>query len=216
MESRVQRTAGQVATTLIREKILSGDLPPGAELNQNELAAALGMSRIPIRDALRSLGGEGLIVLRAHSTATVAPLSIADLQELYDIRVAIEPKLSRQALDHMDGEEVDALRSALEHLEGADDRSWSSANVAFHRAIYTNAPKPRTIEIIDRAREATDRYVRMYHQLDRATDREEHRQIYDAVVARQGRRLEALITAHLSAGYETMLAYLQELSPDAT
>ncbi len=98
MEGRVPRTAGQAAAALIREKILSGELPPGAELNQNELASALGMSRIPIRDALRSLGGEGLIVLREHSTATVAPLSRDDLQELYDIRVAIEPRLCREAL----------------------------------------------------------------------------------------------------------------------
>lgn len=215
MESRIERTAGQVATTLIREKILSGDLPPGAELNQNELATALGMSRIPIRDALRSLGGEGLIVLRAHSTATVAPLSVADLQELYDIRVAIEPKLSRQALEHIGEAEVEVLRSALDRLERVNDRDWSSANVAFHRAIYTNAPKPRSIEIIDRAREATDRYLRLYHRLDRATDLEEHRQIFDAVVARQSRRLEALITAHLSAGYETMLTYLEDLPAEA-
>lgn len=216
MESRVQRTAGQVATTLIREKILSGELPPGAELNQNELATALGMSRIPIRDALRSLGGEGLIVLRAHSTATVAPLSTADLQELYDIRVAIEPKLSRQALEYIGAAELDVLGSAFERLERADDREWSDANVAFHRAIYTKAPKPRSIEIIDRAREATDRYLRMYHQLDRATDREEHRQIYDSVVAGQGRRLEALIIAHLSSGYETMLQVLQETGAETS
>lgn len=204
-----QRTAGQMAAEEIRQRILSGDLAPGATLNQNELAELLGMSRIPIRDALQSLAAEGLVTLRAHSTATVTPLSLDDLEELYEIRLCIEPALSREALPNVRAKDIARMREILEEMTDAEGSDLLVLNHRFHEALYTRARKPRSIEIIKRIRQATDRYVRIHLLFDLAKVHLEHEQILEAVEAQHPRRLEALVAAHLSDGYETMLQYLK-------
>lgn len=203
------RTAGQVAAEMIRQQILTGALAPGATLNQNRLAEAMEMSRIPIRDALQILSAEGLIVQRAHSTATVAPLSLGDLEELYELRLAIEPTLSRKALDNVRPANIERMRQALEEMDNADDVQWLSINRRFHAELYRRADRPRTVEILDRVRRATDRYILVHHPVDRTNVRKEHELILDAVEAGHERRVEALVAAHLSDGYEAMLTYLR-------
>lgn len=223
MPREFPRTAGQTAAQLIREQILSGALPPGATLNQNELATAMGMSRIPIRDALRSLAAEGLVEMRAHATASVSPLSLDDLAELYEIRLSLEPELCARALPSLTADDLVELEQALEALEAAsEDDDWLVLNDAFHEILYRRSGRPRTIEIINRARQATARYTRVYHRFDQQTVDAEHRLIFEAAKAGHGRRLSSLIAAHLSDGYETMLRYvaksegfpMREESPD--
>lgn len=201
-------TAGQRAADAIRERILSGALEPGATLNQNELAERLGISRIPVRDALRYLAAEGLVTLRAHATATVTPLSVEDLQELYDLRLAIEPTLSRQAMDHVRAKDIERMRELLEEMRSAEPSRWLDLNRRFHETLYLRARKPRSTEIVERIRQATDRYVRIYQRLDHEKVHREHEMILEAIEAGHARRLEALVSAHLSDGYETMLQYL--------
>lgn len=210
------RTAGQAAAKRIREQILSGALAPGATLNQNELATALGMSRIPVRDALRSLAAEGLVEMRAHATALVSPLTLDDLAELYELRLSLEPDLCARAMPHLTTEDMVEFETALLKLEGAGgDDDWLVLNDAFHEILYRRSGRPRTIEIVNRARQATARYIRVYHRLDQHTVEVEHRLIYEAARAGHARRLSALVAAHLSDGYETMLRYLaqSEASP---
>jgi DNA-binding GntR family transcriptional regulator len=205
------RTAGQTAAQILRERIMSGALPPGATLNQNDLATAMGMSRIPIRDALRSLAAEGLVQMRAHATASVSPLSLDDLAELYEIRLSLEPDLCARALPSFSAADLAELEIALEELENAtDEDDWLALNNRFHEILYRGSGRPRTVEIIDRARQATARYIRVYHRFDPNTLEVEHRLIFEAAKAGQGRRLAALVAAHLSDGYETMLRYVAQ------
>ncbi len=205
------RTAGQQAAQLIRERILSGALAPGAPLNQKDLASALGMSRIPIRDALRTLASEGLIQMRAHATAVVSNLGVSDLRDLYELRLALEPALCRAAVHQLQREDLSEMERWLDTMVTASDSdTWLNANNRFHEVLYRRAARPRAIEIIDQARTATDRYTRIYHQLASPTVESEHRMILDAATSRQERRLEALIVAHLSDGFEAMLTYVDE------
>jgi DNA-binding GntR family transcriptional regulator len=206
------RTAGRVAADVIRHQILTGVLPPGATLNQNRLAEEMDMSRIPVRDALQILAAEGLIVQRAHSTATVAPLSLSDLEELYELRLAIEPSLCRRALQNMRAVNIDRMQVALEEMDAADGDQWLAINRRFHAELYLRADRPRTVEILDRVRRATDRYILVHHRVDRITVRKEHELILDAVIAGHERRVEALVAAHLSDGYEAMIGYLRGMS----
>jgi DNA-binding GntR family transcriptional regulator len=200
------RTAGQSAARVIRQRILTGELAPGAMLNQNELAQEFGMSRIPIRDALRSLAAEGLVQLRAHATASVTPLSLDDLEELYELRLSLEPHLCYISAPHLTVDDLGELREKLEAMERTSDLDrWLELNNAFHEILYRRSNRPRTIEIINRIREATLRYVRIYQQFSPEVSGEGHRSIYDAAVAGHGRRLESLVAAHLSDGYETMI-----------
>ncbi len=167
------------------------------------------MSRIPIRDALRSLASEGLVQLRAHATASVTPLSIADLQELYEIRIALEPMLCRLALADLTPDHFRAMADSLAEMKEADEPAvWLRANNRFHQVMYAAAGRPRSEEIIRRARQQTARYTRIYYELDRRVADLEHEMILEAARQAQAKRLAALVTAHLSAGYETMLRYL--------
>ncbi len=115
------RTAGQQAAQLIRERILSGALAPGAPLNQKDLASALGMSRIPIRDALRTLASEGLIQMRAHATAVVSNLGVSDLRDLYELRLALEPALCRAAVHQLQSEDLSEMERWLDTMVTASD-----------------------------------------------------------------------------------------------
>jgi DNA-binding GntR family transcriptional regulator len=202
------RTAGQSAAEQIRGQILSGALAPGATLNQNELAHAMGMSRIPVRDALRTLAAEGLIRMRAHSPATVTALSLDDLRELYDIRLALEPQLCVLALEHLDATDLAVIEDALHALEAATGpEEWLQLNNEYHDLIYRKSGRQRSVEIIRHARRATDRYIRIYRTFDPTSVDVEHRQIFDALKSGHARRLASLVAAHLSGGYETMLRY---------
>lgn len=203
------RTAGQTAARLIREKILSGALAPGAGLNQSELAQEFGMSRIPIRDALRSLAAEGFVELRAHATASVTQLGVEELRELYDIRLALEPDLYVLALPHLHESMFAAMEATLDAMEADRDiNAWLDGNNRFHELMYTASGRTRTVEFVNRIRRQTDRYTRIYFSLDHPVAEWEHRMILDAARRGQRKRLKGLVTAHLATGYDTMLTYL--------
>jgi DNA-binding GntR family transcriptional regulator len=203
------RTAGQTAAQQIKERILSGALAPGTILNQMDLASALGMSRIPIRDALRTLAAEGLVEMEAHTPARVAPLSLDDLEELYELRLLIEPRLCRESLPELTSSDLQEMESILERMESCTDPDdWLGLNDAFHAVLFRRSKRARMIEIIRLTRQQTARYTRIYQGIDASMVHEEHRHIYEAARAGQGRRLESLIAAHLSDGYETMLRYV--------
>jgi DNA-binding GntR family transcriptional regulator len=202
-------TAGQAATRVIRERILSGELEAGTKLNQHELATDLGMSRIPVRDALRSLAGEGLVDLRARATAVVTPLTMEDLEELYDLRISLEPRLGRRAVPHLEESNYQELAEQLETMEATPDAgAWLELNNRFHETLYRAAGRRRSLDMIRVIRRQTDRYTAVYIELNHAQADTEHRMILDAARNGQTTRIEALLTAHISASYEQMLRFL--------
>ncbi len=213
-----QETSGQTATRILRERILSGDLHPGTKLSQHHLAQALGMSRIPVRDALRSLASEGLVDVRAHSTAVVSRLSTEDLQELYELRIAIEPALGRLAVAGLTEGHFREMEALLDELENTSETPrWLSLNNRFHETMYAAADRRRSLDMVRTIRRQTDRYTAIYVELNHPVADVEHRMIFET--SRQGHsvRLEALLTAHISGSYEQMLRYLseQETAPES-
>jgi DNA-binding GntR family transcriptional regulator len=202
-------TAGHDAERRIGQQILSGALPPGARLSQSQLAEELGMSRIPVRDALQRLAAEGLVELRPNASATVAPLSRADLEELYELRTAVEPHLCELATPLLTPEDLAAMERELARMaRSKGPQSWLDANNAFHAILYRRAPRPRMVEIVDRARQLTDRYSRLVHEHNVHSAQSEHRLIIEAARNEESVRLASLVRAHLASGYETMLAFL--------
>lgn len=196
---------------MIRERILTGEFKPGVALNQSELADAFGMSRIPIRDALQLLAAEGMVSLKAHSSATVAPLRLMDLQELYEIRMAMEPRLSSVAVPLLTSEDLAEIEEAYADLsEHTDSADWLRRNDRFHSALYGCSRRPRSIEIVDRARQSTARYIGISKVRQAEAIEMEHRLIYEAVLAGQAARVESLVAAHLSSGFEVTMRYVAD------
>lgn len=202
-------TAGQTAISVIRERILAGELSPGTKLSQHQLATELGMSRIPVRDALRSLAGEGLVTFRANATALVSPLSVEDLQELYELRISLEPRLGRLAIPNLTERHFTEMEAMIERMGSlTDTATWLPLNNRFHETLYTAAGRQRSLDIIAVVRRQTDRYTAVHVELNYDLVDTEHRMILEAARQGQTTRIEALITAHISSSYEQMLRYL--------
>lgn len=211
-----QNAAGRVTAELRRE-ILHGDIAPGARLSQLRLAERFGVSRIPVRDALQVLAGEGLLHPMSNSTAVVTGVSVPELQELYELRELVEPRATRIAVPNVGRVDIITMRKQLAIMEeDADPRDWLAANIAFHAAVYKRANRPRMIELVEQLRRLTDRYLYMHLEVIGQTEHlhAEHLGILAAVEAGDAELAGQLTKEHLATSHDYILTYLLE-HPDA-
>ncbi|AIF48834.1 GntR family transcriptional regulator [Dyella japonica] len=147
----------------LRGELMSGLLRPGADLSQVELAQRFGVSRIPIRDALRILAGEGLIEIAANRGARAISLTPAEVREIYDLRILLEGDCLRRAAAVMTPaalEEIDRVRLKSDLDAGGPD--WADGDWAFHRAIYQLAGRQRQLAMIEALRRTCVLFVSAY------------------------------------------------------
>jgi DNA-binding GntR family transcriptional regulator len=206
-----ESAAGRITRDL-RRRVLSGELKPGTVLSQSRIAAEYDVSRMPARDALQVLANEGLVDLGA-ATSVVRELSIAELQELYELREAVEPVLTRLAVPNVGRAEIAQMASLVEVMESAPSAAdWMEANARFHEHVYTCVDRPRMIELTEHLRRLTDRYlylhVGVFGDVDHLHD--EHRQILAAVRAGDAAGAAELTRIHLATSHEFILRYLLE------
>ena len=146
----------------------------------------------------------------------MAPLSIGDLEELYELRDLLEPPLCELAVPRLRSGDFEAMERELSRMDSSPDPvDWLEANNAFHAAIYERAPRPRMVELVDRIRQLTDRYSRIAHQFNKDSARSEHLLMLEAARNAEPARLSALVRAHIASGYETMLAFLADAQLEA-
>jgi DNA-binding GntR family transcriptional regulator len=199
--------------SVLRGEILHGDLAPGSKLAQVALADRFGVSRIPVRDALAVLTGEGLVQPLTNATAVVTRMSIEELQELYDLRELIEPRTTEIAVPNVGRADVIYMQKQLAVMDNAKDaRTWLAANTEFHAAVYRRANRPRTIELIEQLRRQTDRYVFLHLEVIGRTGHigSEHQDILDAVERGDAASTAELTRAHLAKAHDYILSYLVE------
>jgi DNA-binding GntR family transcriptional regulator len=204
--------AARVAAEL-RSEILQGDITPGSRLSQQSTAERFGVSRIPVRDALQILVGEGLVQPVSNATAVVTGLSIAELQELYELREAVEPLATQIAVPNVGRADHITMRKQLQIMEEhADTRTWLAANGAFHAAVYERADRPRMIELVERLRRLTDRYMYVHLEVVGKTEHltSEHLAILAAVEAGDSALAATLTREHLASAHDFILRYLMD------
>jgi DNA-binding GntR family transcriptional regulator len=139
------KSVEEAVTDALREAILSGDLGPGQRLAQVALSEALGVSRIPLRDALRRLEAEGLVEIRGRAGAHVSSLDAGELAEVFDMRILLEPECARLAVDALPDDAVEhlvALSVEMDETAG-DPVRGSQTRTAFYAELYTYAARPR-------------------------------------------------------------------------
>lgn len=208
-------SAGSRVAQGLRDRLRTGALAPGTVLSQAEIAAEYGVSRIPVRDALHILSTEGLVDLGV-SGAVVTGLSIAELQELYELREAVEPVVTAIAVPNVGRAETRQMATILDRMEaeGISPAEWLEANAAFHALIYTRANRPRMVELTEQLRRLTDRYVYLHLEVigDVEHLHEEHRQILAAVRRGDPREVAELTRLHLATSHEFILRYLLRTS----
>lgn len=207
-----QTAADRVAAEL-RDQILHGQLAPGTPLSQSRIAASFDVSRIPVRDALQVLVGEGLLLPTAGATAVVTGMSVPELQELYEMREAIEPVATQIAVPNVGRAEVLQMRRLLEVMSQSDDpRTWLTANADFHATVYHRSNRPRMIATVDQLRKLTDRYLHLHLEVIGNTEHlhAEHTRILEAVEVGDAALTASLTRAHLATSHDFILQYLLE------
>jgi len=151
-------------TNEIRQLILTGRIADGSPLRQDALAEQMGTSRIPVREALSRLESEGLVASYPHRGYVVSGLSRNDIEELFDLRVMLEPDLIRHAIPKMTDEDLAAATSILEEYDVAllsgDIDSWGDFNRRFHMALYRPSGRVKTLDLVRGLLVNADRYTR--------------------------------------------------------
>jgi DNA-binding GntR family transcriptional regulator len=212
------RTLAEQVAARLSDEILSGRLVAGARLSQEALAEQFRVSRVPIRDALRQLQAEGLVISQPRGGTSVADLSTADLEELYDMRLALEPVVARLATPRVRAEDLATMRRCLDVMRSSGELSaeWFSAHAEFHRALNTRSGRERMSSLVDSLRAQTERYVRVYRfALERADELgAEHELIYRAAKGGDADAVAAAVHEHLALVRDRLMAYLRALRPD--
>ena len=208
------RTVAAAAAAALRQRILSGAFPAGAQLRQDALAAEFGVSRIPIREALVQLEAEGLVRIVPHRGAVVAALSGEEVEELFELRALLEPRLLRRSGPRLTAEDHDALATTLAEYgaELAADHvgRWGELNTRFHERLYGRAERPRTQALVSTLLREADRHTRMQLALTRDLGRAQAEHAELAALCRAGRIAEAcrLLKAHIDHAGAALRAVL--------
>lgn len=208
-------TKTDMAYWQVRQEILDGTLAPGTSLDQEALAARLGLSTTPVREALRRLESERLVVGRAHRDTFVAELSREVLEDTYAVRLNLDPLAVSLAAKLAKPEELEVI-SALAKIRPSDDPTEQlQQNRALHRAIYCSCGNDVLIEILDLLWDRTDRYrlITIKEHSEPTKVRNEHVEIAEAVAARNAKLAAKLMAAHISKSYELIRKSLK--GPDS-
>jgi DNA-binding GntR family transcriptional regulator len=194
---------GQAIARNVRDAILSGRLAPGTRVRQEALARRFGVSRIPVREALRQLESQGLVTLVPHSGARVARLDLAEHLELYRIREALEPvAIAASAPRLSDDQLVELHRLADEVSRATDDEPrWLELDRRFHLDSYAAAEMPRLLGMIEDLWNTTQHYRRAYRSMLSPADFDfvdlDHRFILEALDRRDPVDAEQRIRSHI-------------------
>lgn len=204
--TNVFSSKGSLAYSELRQMILSGGLAPGSRVSQYELADKMQMSITPLREAIRRLSSEGLIIMDTHRDSRVADVSASEARELLEVRLSLEPSATELAAHRRTEADIVAIRTAAEKLLPVT-RVWGedaiTAHREFHRAVYTASHNASMIKLLDDLWDKSDRYRRLGLELPsgdepRTIDLNQHHQILELVASGDGPGAAELARTHIA------------------
>jgi DNA-binding GntR family transcriptional regulator len=217
-EPEERPTIAESVAARLRELILTGKLPPGTPLRLSQVASRMGVSVMPIREAIRILESERLVTIEPRRGASVTRLSIDDIEELYAVRAALEALAAKHGARNIGPEETRAMRAEYEAMvssvESGDTAAFLRHDRRFHGLLYGASGRPQLVaridELLESGRRIVDPYVyRSWYPLRVAT--EAHRPILEAVERRDGLLVEQLIRDNIvRAGERAVLAFEED------
>ena len=187
----------------LREAILKGELKPGERLMELQLASKLGVSRTPIREAIRMLELEGLAVTMPRKGAEVARMTEKDMEDVLQIRKALDELAVGLACDNMTEESLEQIYVALKNFEEStrsrDVKKIAQADVKFHDTIYQAADNPKLVNMLNNLREQMYRYRVEYLKNDTVYPRliEEHEKIYEGLKRKDKETVVEIVSHHV-------------------
>jgi len=209
-------TAQEAVLAELRRLITAGRLRPGQQIVQDALAVQFGVSRVPLREALKILEGEGQVTYVAHRGYFVTELSLSDLIEVYRIREILEAEAVSIAVPQMTAEDIHRLEGAERDVRAAADIAdvvaMTSANRRLHFAILDACALPRLVWLIRLLWDATEVYRSVYY--NDAHNREmvdsEHRALVAAVKAGDATAALVVLTEHREHAIEALRPVLEQ------
>ena len=220
----VSKVASHRIAEHLRDQILSGELAPGARIRQEEVASALGASRLPVREALRILQSQGLVVIRAHAGARVSEMDLDECQVTYKMRERLEPLALAESIPNLTPETLARLDALQEQIEANDDiEEFMRLDRELHLLSYTGNPYRELGELIEKLWNTTQPYRRAYvqrsgHVRDWVINAE-HRLLLDAVRRSDTQDAERILAGHIRRTRLALLPVLEHHphpSPDAS
>jgi DNA-binding GntR family transcriptional regulator len=206
-------TAQQEAYLFLREQIFSGELKAGTRLNPADIANALGISRMPVREAFRQLDSEGFIRMRPNRGAVVMILTPRDVEEIFQIRTALEVLALRLAMPQLDTSAVAELENLHQHMDLARDnpKVWVKRHDQFHDAICSYGERPRIAAEIKRFRTLIHPYMMQYFVKVNHTPEmagHEHATIIAAIRSGNVALAEISMREHIMSAAQAVIQYL--------
>lgn len=199
----------------LREAIIGGQLRPGERMMEIQLAEEMGVSRTPVREAIRKLELEGLVVMIPRKGAYVAGLSLKDITDVFEIRRAVEGLAAELAAERITDDELETLERYLviiaEQIEEGDLNKVVETDTKFHTLLYQASRNNRLTQIINNLREQIQRFRttslaypgRMKNAL------EEHRRIVEAISSRDGEQARRIAQEHIENAENSMMSMIQ-------
>lgn len=208
-------TKSELAYARVREKILSGEFPPGSVINQSALAGTIGISTTPLREALRRLKAEGLVELDAHRDARVTELRAEEARDLFEMRRSLDPMAAALAAQRRTKADLAEIRDALEGLKPLPDNPGYAhllRHRRFHRAIYRASHNDLLIETLEGLWDRADRYRRLALEVERTAEEtaktaEEHLLLADHVAAGDTDAAAAVMRDHVDSSLGAQAAW---------
>ena len=196
-----------VVFNTLRKAILKGELKPGERLMEIALAERLGVSRTPVREAMRKLELEGLVVMIPRRGAQVANITEKDLNDVLEVRIALENLSIENACMRMTEEQLEELWNAEGNLV-----KLAEADVAFHEVIYKSSDNRRLNQVLNNLREQIYRY-RVEYLKDEETRKllvKEHKEIYEAIKNRDVKSAKEISYQHIENQREAIIRSIRE------
>jgi DNA-binding GntR family transcriptional regulator len=218
--SIVVRNLSDQLVELVRNRILAGQVPADLPIRQDALAAELGVSKIPLREALARLEQEGLIRSQANRGFFVRALSTEEAEEVYALRLKLEPDVTAAAALRATDEQRETAVGALASLDRAMSEHGDNIamlNRAFHLTLMTPSMRAITVNILQRLHVLSERYVRKHLEPHGRNERasEEHRQLLQAWLQREERAVASLVYDHIHKSLEDLRKQLGSDVPAA-
>jgi DNA-binding GntR family transcriptional regulator len=191
----------------LRRRLMTGRMTPGFELSTRSIAAELGVSQTPVRDALSRLAAEGAVSIRSKRRVRVPAMTQERFDDLLGCRLVLEPEAAIVALPYLTAKHVEALRAADAALDKAivddDAEAYMSANYQFHFVLYSAAPRPALLQLIETVWIQFGPFMRVVHgRVGNENLYDNHKAAIEAIIAKDAGALREAITRDIADGMD--------------
>lgn len=213
LDKRELETIHTKVTRMLREAIVRGDFAPGERLVQNELAASFGVSRMPIREALRILEVEGLVTIEPHRGAVVNPSIVENMEEFYVLRAQFEKMAVEQSVPRIESSEIKELESLILQMDKTTEHyEFEKANLEFHNLLIKHCSWKRLLFFIETLWKnfypLTPHFVLDENYIWKTNN--EHREILEAVKEGNAQKAAELLSQHITTAGKEMVETMKK------